>query len=307
MPTNIPAFQPPPAPRPADLTIHADPEEEVEVVTFHEAPRAVENRHIQPKRIAKTGTQVAGVGLSAAQMATNSAGTFTTLGLVAGGAAVAATPLGLAAGAAVLTVASSALSVKSATSTARHITGLQKIYDGRASLAKDCAEIHPSGDEGQTKFARASHDIVADQVLPYAINKKEKKLIKKIAGAIPGVSLVATAIAIEQRREKTLDGTRGVNRTNAAKWLATHFLTCSCILADSVVAELLSVTDVVPYKFMNFGELCDLLERKLSSTGNKPAYKPSSSSSSSSPGPSSGSSSSAYGNVSSSSLSSGKW
>jgi hypothetical protein len=247
------------------------------------------------------------VATSAVQTATHSGGTFTTLGLVAGGAAVAATPLGLAAAAATLTVVSSLLSAKSAISTSRHITGLQKIYDGRASLAKDCAEVHPSGDEGQTNFSKAAHDIVADQVLPYAINKKKTKRLKKAFGAVPIVGILATGVDIQQKREKAFDGTLGVNRTNAAKWLANHFLTCSCVLADSIVAELLSVTDLVAYKFMSFEDLSELLEMKMSSTGNKPAFKPKSSSSSSSPGPSSGSSSSAYGNVSSSSLSSGKW
>jgi hypothetical protein len=106
---------------------------------------------------------------------------------------------------------------------------------------------------------------VANQVLPYVINKKENKLGKKIVGSIPVVGLLPTAYGIVKKVVKYKSGTLGVNRGNAAKWLASHFLNCNCKLTNGIIADLFSEKEMQAFASLQFEELWKKLSPKLKS------------------------------------------
>ena len=268
MPGTLPGFTPKPAPM-VDVVFHEDNEDEEDegpgVITFHPAPLVVENRHNLPKKAGTALLTAASPGISAAQFATGSLGTAKTIAALVGGAAVGATPIGLAAAAGVATVVSSTLSVVSAVKTASHIQGLQKLYESRESFKGNCAEILSDGVESATDYAREVHDIVANQVLPYVINKKENKLGKKILSSAPGLGLLTAVYGVVKKVAKKKWKTLGVNRENAAKWLASHFLNCNCKLTNGIIADLFSEKEMQAFASLQFEELWKKLSPKLKS------------------------------------------
>jgi hypothetical protein len=272
MPGTLPVWAPKPTPPDpmVDVVFHEDDEDEEDegpgVITFHPAPLVVENRHNLPKKAGDTLLTGASLGISAAQFGTGSLGTAKTVAALVGGAAVGATPIGLAAAAGVATVVSSTLSVVSAVKTASHIQGLQKLYESRESFKGNCAEILSDGVESSTDYAREVHDIVANQVLPYIITKKEKKLVKKIVSSVPGGGLLTGAYGVVKKVVKfKLMKTLGVNRTNGAKWLASHFLNCNCKLTNGIIADLFSEKEMQAFASFQFEELWKKLSPKLKS------------------------------------------
>jgi hypothetical protein len=267
MPTTIPEFAPKPLPL-VNVVFHTDDEdEEPGVVTFHDAPMAAENRHNLPKRAGKVLLTALSPAITGAQFGTGSSGTLLTGVALAGGGAVAATPIGLAAAGATAMIVSSTLSVVSAVKTNAHITGLVKLYEARQSFKgkENCAEIVGDGVEDVTNYAQTAHEIVANQVLSYVINKKRNKLVKKFASSIPGGGLLTGGYGIGNKAYKALSGTLGVNRTNAAKWLASHFLNCNCKLTNGIIAELFSEKEMQSFAALRYETLWETLSPKLKS------------------------------------------
>jgi hypothetical protein len=172
------------------------------------------------KRGAAGVNKVAQPGIGVAQTATHSIG----LGTVVTGAAGAAgaTGIGLLVGGSALAVVSSGLAVRSAVRTNRHLSGLQFIYDHRGELS--CEDPR--------------HDIIADQVLPYIIFQKSKKLGRKEFSAIPVIGGLQGLRGAMRKVQKWSHGNLGARRETAAKWLAAHLLETKCPLPQVIAKEL---------------------------------------------------------------------
>lgn len=248
-------------------TFHEDPEEESESAKFFDPPKVVKNRHVAAK---KAGTVILGasekaVGLT--QTATHSGTIGTTAALVTG-AAVSATGIGLLAVAGVGMVVSSSIAARSAYKTHHHMKGLQDIYNDRKNLGGEqgCKELLSDGTQAETKYSLGSHEIVANDVLPYAIRQKVKKRRFKIASANPVTSPFATVYAIGNKWGKAQRGELGKSRNAAAQWLAAHFLECNCKLASKIIAELHGEEQMTAFTSSEFKDLWPVLATKMKST-----------------------------------------
>jgi hypothetical protein len=125
----------------------------------------------------------------------------------------------------------------------------------------------PAGDEFKTRKAYAEHDMIANHVLPYAIYQKDRKFKRRSFGAIP-IFGVAESIrgAGNYLYKKYVKGNQGNVRTNAAGWLASHLITCDCLLVQAIVSELYSEGEMEWLKGQGYGVVIEHIERKLKST-----------------------------------------
>jgi hypothetical protein len=234
-------------------------------------PRAIPiNRWTNPrhvKRAAKIGAGAASAGLTVAQNVTGAS----TQALVLGGlAAVSATGVGLIVTAGALTIATSVLNATSAWKTKGHITELQNIYTHRnLSPFNDedyCQQIPALDVAVKTRESYVQHDMIANQVLPYIISKKKAKFARKVVAAVPVVGSIETLRALGKKGYKAVKGTLGANRANAAGWIASHLITCDCLLAQAIVAELYSAAEMEWLKGQRYEDITDYLALKLKST-----------------------------------------
>ena len=92
------------------------------------------------------------------------------------------------------------------------------------------------------------HEWIGTQVLPYIIRQKYEKTVKKGVGVVPGGGLGVGAYSLGRRAYKSIAGTKGVMRNFAAHVLARHLITHDCKLVEDIVAELLSVVEMVKLK-----------------------------------------------------------
>ena len=250
------------------LSFGADFEADEGAVLPH-APQVAINRWSTFKRTAKLGLTGTSLGVSAAQTATG-----TGLGALAMGsaAAVSATGIGLVAAGGALALAQSVLAAKSAWKTKKHKDALVAIYDQRNASpfddADNCQVVPADGRRPpRTRQEIVQHDMIANLVLPYIIAKKNAKINHKIATAAPIVGSGAETIrAIGKKAWKFANGTLGVHRQNAAAWLASHLVTCDCLLVQAIVAELYSQGEMEWLKEQPYGSVIEHLEPKLKST-----------------------------------------
>lgn len=216
------------------------------------------NRHWNYKTAGKIGLSAGGAGVNVAQVVTGY-GSLTVLAAAAAGTVVAATGVGLVITAGVLTVASSGIAGRSAYKTYQHRKNLQSIYAERNTYA--CTSQDPAGKN------ILHHKVVAEDVLPYIINKKTAKLGRKAASVVPGVGLLEGIRAIGKKGYKSLRGTLGVNRENAAKWLANHLLSHDCELTEAIVTDLYSEQEMLWLKYHCDGPVAvEFLMAKMKST-----------------------------------------
>ena len=108
--------------------------------------------------------------------------------------------------------------------------------------------------------------MIANHVLPYVIRKKEAKFCRKVVAAVPVVGTLETVRAVGKKGYKAIAGTLGTNRQHAAGWLATHLITCDCLLAQAIIAELYSVEEMEWLKLQPYEELREYLAQKIKST-----------------------------------------
>ena len=235
-----------------------------------EAPQVAINRwSTYLKRTGKLGMTAGSLGISGAQTAT---GTGLATMALTGTAAIGATGIGLAAAGGALALAQSVLAATSAWKTKKHLNALQVIYDKRDqepfSIPNYCQMI-PQGDMQlpKTREAHMQHDMIANLVLPYLINQKWWKTLRKGGTAVLIVgSSIETARAIGKKAWKFSRRTLGVERQNAASWMAAHLVTCNCLLVQAIVAELYSMGEMEWLKHQPYGEVVEFLEVKMKST-----------------------------------------
>jgi hypothetical protein len=207
----------------------------------------------------------ASTGVTIAQQAAG----VSTLGvgkaLVVGGAAAAgATGIGLVAAGVVLTVGSSVQSGVSYSKTKAHLAGLIKIYDERDKYA-DCMCI-VGRQKNKTPANDRQHQLLANQVLLYIISQKDKKKTKKGWGIVPGVGTAKnTAQSVWHNVNKRWDGTLGVQRNRAGHWLAYHFMSSNCRLADAIIDELLGAGSNKNFDRTDYDVLSDIFANKMKS------------------------------------------
>jgi hypothetical protein len=236
------------------------------------APKVAINRWRGAKYAAKAGMAAANVGITAAQYGTGSAGLATIAeGAIAGTAvAVSATGIGLIVGGLALTVAGSVLSATAAWKSANHRDNLIEIYQKRSrapfSEEKFC-QLVPAGRMMKTREVYAGHDMVANHVLPYIIYQKDRKFKRRAFGAVPVLgSLESVRGALNYAYKKYVTGTQGALRHHAAAWLAQHLITCDCLLAQAITAELYSVGEMEWLKGESYTTVTGYLESKMTST-----------------------------------------
>jgi hypothetical protein len=246
---------------------HEDPEEGNESVKFFDPPKVVKNRRAAAKKAGKALLSVSEKTLGLAQHAAH-AGTIGTTAALITGAAVSATGVGLLAAAGAGMIVSSSLAARSAYKTHHHLKGLQDIYNDRKNLGGEqgCKEVSSDGSENPTPYSRASHEIIANEVLPYIIRQKVKKRRFKIVSANPVGSPLATLYAIGNKWVKAQRGELGKSRNAAAQWLGAHFLECNCELASSIIAELHGEGKVKAFAELEFKDVWPELANKMKST-----------------------------------------
>ncbi|HUB15213.1 MAG TPA: hypothetical protein VMB34_24905 [Acetobacteraceae bacterium] len=200
------------------------------------------DRHRTGKRVASGMASGASLGLSAAQLATGTS-SLAVAGAVVAGAAVSATGVGLVAAGAALTVGSMVNNARSLVKTLEHHSNLKII-----KLRYDAGEYNVCRCRGNGRGMDKDHAWIGTEVLPYIIRQKQEKTVKKGVGVLPGVSLGVSAYSIGRWAYKSIAGTKGVMRSFAAHVLARHLITHDCKLAEDIVAELLSVVEMVKLK-----------------------------------------------------------
>jgi hypothetical protein len=206
------------------------------------------------KKVVKAGATAAGVGISAAQHATNAP----TIALLAAGAAASATGIGLVVAGAAATLTMSALSATSAYKSWQHCKALDNIHERRQCYA--CKPVL-AGDPDRAE----QHNKVADAVLPYLCLQKSEKTARKAVGAVPTLGAAETVYAIGRSLYKRAVGTRGVKRTEMASILAEHLITHDCGLAQAIVADLYSFEKMQWLLMQDHDEVARLLAQKMAS------------------------------------------
>jgi hypothetical protein len=161
---------------------------------------------------------------------TNSAG-IGGLAMATGAAAASATGVGLVVAGALLTGGATTKSIVAAVSSKHHRDNLRTI-DLISRRVREFPCTVPDG---------ADHDLmghlrIVHNVLPYAIEQKDKKFKKRALGAVPVLGTLPVAIYTAYR--SATKENKGQRRTEMAYELAVHLITHNCGLAQIIVAEL---------------------------------------------------------------------
>jgi hypothetical protein len=146
-----------------------------------------------------------------------------TVALAGTGAAASATDIGLLVTGAVITLATAGLSAVSAHKSRLHRACSQEMYDRRNTYV--CGPVDISDRSG---VDRVAHKCIAEEVLPYLIEQKNKKYHRKAVGAVPGLSVAVTLRRATNNIYERLGKTIGKDRTYSAQMLAIHLITHNC-------------------------------------------------------------------------------
>jgi hypothetical protein len=251
----------------------AGDDDDYEPPAIPKARPEVVNRYV---KFAKKGAKyVGGYGSSAYGVADKTkalVGGATVKAAVLGGAgALSATGIGLLVLGGVATAASSGLALSAYKSTSGHLRKLMILWNHRNSPElRRCdyiGEVNPlhAGDPYARALAIQSpdHDIVANQVLPYIIKQKSRKLARKKLSATPIIGLVEGGRAILNHLVKS---NQGKVRKEHALWLANHFCEYDCELSRQIVAELYSVKEMYWLLDQKPTDAAELLAQKMQST-----------------------------------------
>lgn len=191
------------------------------------------NRHRTEKRVANGVASAASLGVSGAQFGTGTSA-LAVGGAVAAGAAVSATGIGLVVAGGALTIGSVVTNAVSLGKTIAHCENLKDIkarYD--ANGYSECECLTASSDMAK------DHDWIGTKILPYIIQQKTEKAVKKGVSTV-GLGVLTTLYSMGRSAYKSLNGTKGTQRSFNAHVLARHLITHECSLAQHIVAELLS-------------------------------------------------------------------
>lgn len=197
---------------------------------------------------------VAAVGSSAFQTATKTG--YSTLAYSAattGAVAVSATGVGALAVAGSYAVGSSVLAGVSVYKTNKHINNLKTIRNA-GSMKENCTGC------------KLQHDTLYNEVLPYIIAKKQRKLRRKGEECMPVLGGMATSMETGLRSiYKRLKGNRGKERHWHAQLLTIHLVSCNCSLAESIVSELWSPEEMLNIRAMDSDEAGYYIFSKMAS------------------------------------------
>jgi hypothetical protein len=182
------------------------------------------------KKVASKALDVTGPSIT---VGSGAAGTG-TIAMATGAAAASATGIGLVVVGALATAGAAAKSVVAARSSKQHRDGLKMIDVVRRWREFPC--MVPPEVDGETDLM--AHNRIAFNVLPYAIEQKNKKYQRKAIGSVPVLGTIP--MAIRQAYRAATKENRGEQRTQMAYELAVHLVTHNCGLAQVVVAELFS-------------------------------------------------------------------
>jgi hypothetical protein len=152
--------------------------------------------------------------------------------LATGAAAASATGIGLVVVGALATTGAAAKSIVAAKSSYSHREALTNIQKRWREF--DCAI--PPDTEGETDIM--AHERLGTNLLPYAIEQKNKKFQRKAIGSVPVLGTIP--MAIRQAYRAASKENKGELRTSMAHELATHLVTHNCALAQAIVADLFS-------------------------------------------------------------------
>lgn len=215
------------------------------------------NRWRAAKQVAKGSIAAASGGIQVLQQATHTS----TVALAAAGAAASATGIGLVVTGAVITLATAGLSAVSAHKSRLHRNSLQEMYDRRNAYV--CGPVDISDRSG---VDRVAHKCIAEEVLPYLIEQKNKKYHRKAVGAVPGLSVAVTLRGATNNIYKRLRKTIGKERTYSAQMLAIHLIIHNCSITQAIVSELFSFEEMLWIKDQEYDDVVKLLEGKMKST-----------------------------------------
>jgi len=171
-------------------------------------------------------------------------------------ASIVVPPVGL-----VLQLGVTAIAARSAYKSEKHYKALLELWRNRKDIREHCHSVYPE----QKDLCSRHHAIVADQVLPYVIRKKSRKVERKLVMAMPGIAIAGTVNTLAKRIYKKRKQTLGVHREKAAKWLAVHYMTCECELSRRFIAALYSGAELLSFEGLEYETLWKLLMDKMKS------------------------------------------
>ena len=195
-------------------------------------PKAPDSRlKAGAKKVASKALDASGPGVTTGSTA---AGTG-TIALATGAAAASATGIGLVVVGTLASAGASAKSIVAARSSREHRDDLMAVdFVNRRWRELPCS-IPP---EASGEVDIMAHQRIAFNVLPYAIEQKNKKYQRRMIGAVPVLGTVP--MAIRQAYRYATKENRGELRAQMAYELAVHLVTHNCALAQAIVALLFS-------------------------------------------------------------------
>lgn len=214
-----------------------------------------DNAHSDVAGTIKTlGKGTLAVGSAAYSTATKTG--FGTMGMTAatgGTVALSATGIGAVAVAGAYAVGSSVAAGVSVYKTHQHIKNLQAIHD------RGCNHGFCEGDGND-------HNFIYNHVLPYIIDKKKRKMRRKAEETMPLLGGMATSLETGARSVwKRLRGTRSKQRHYYAQVLTVHLVSCTCDLAEDIVAELWSPEEMKAIRSMDSDDAGYYIFNKMAS------------------------------------------
>lgn len=182
------------------------------------------------KKVASKALDATGPGVTTATTATGTG----TIALATGAAAASATGVGLVVVGSLASAGAAAKSIVAAVSSKQHRDGL--IFINVVQRWRQFPCMIPPETTGETDIM--AHQRIAYNVLPYAIEQKNKKFQRKAIGSVPVLGTIP--MAIRQAYRAATKENRGDLRRQMAYELAVHLITHNCGLAQVIVAELFS-------------------------------------------------------------------
>ena len=241
------------------------------------APRTVVvNLHKGFKKTGKAALTKMGNVYSVAEKGVSLAsGVGAKAALIGGAGAMSATGVGGLVVGGVATVATVAFAISSYRKTGSHVRNLVELWNHRNDpVLRQCnyanAVANPLWEEAHGVEAvptdATGHEMVANQVLPYIIRQKSRKLSSKKVAAIPVFGMGGTVVSAGKNLWKRAKKTKGIARTENARWLANHFCECECELSKNIVAELYSVEEMQWLLIQEPEKITPLLAEKMQAT-----------------------------------------
>jgi hypothetical protein len=222
-------------------------------------------RYRTRKAVAKAAMTAGSIASTGAQLGTH----VSVIALATGAAAVSASGIGLVIVGGALTAGSSIFSARSAYKTYQHRNVLSNLQSRATAMPCEKIPDHGKAMPGVHSLHPRNyreHNVVGNEVLPYVIEQKSSKLHRKVVSSVPGLGIVEGVRAAGNKAVKLVRGTQGVERLNAARWLAVHLITHNCALAQAMVSELYSFDELLILQTFDSDKLAPLLADKMKST-----------------------------------------